>query len=40
LRDEVQITAYRVAGTILIVAAIVVPLVLGISADRPSSSRE
>jgi hypothetical protein len=40
LRDEVQITAYRVAGTIVIVAAIMIPLVLGISADRPSSSRE
>jgi hypothetical protein len=40
LQNEVQITAYRVAGTIVIVAAVMVPLILGLSADRPSSSRK
>ena len=34
LRDEVQTSAHRVAGTIVIVAAVIVPLILGLSVDR------
>ena len=41
LRDEVQTSAHRVAGTIVIVAAVIVPLILGLwsTEARPMNRR-